>query len=230
MSAPCLTKISEASHEEHHPPQPFGRKRCKNNSKAAQEYVQNGSLHTNGYILIVLLYVTHTHHTYIVPYECMCACIMRLRIKLLGICIANLTLIYVAKVGWYHIFPNKISNLPHSCARSDNISVIVTFGTRSVHWQTKRGEDAYFSFIRCQPHVSMAFLELHARRTSLLSRLVENVAKQLLIYPIIILVALVCVIYTHSTLTLHSTVRVHVPPYHVPTNKATRHMYRESRM
>jgi len=63
---------------------------------------------------------THTHHTYKVPYECMCACIMRLRIKLLGICIANLTLIYVAKVGRYHIFPNKISNLPCGCTRSDN--------------------------------------------------------------------------------------------------------------
>ena len=185
MSAPCLTKISEASHEEHHPPQPFGRKRCKNNSKAAQEYVQNGSLHTNGYILVVLLCLIHTHHTYIVPHECMCAPIMHLRIKLFGICIADLTWTYVAKVGRYHVFQNKISNLPRSCARPNNISIIVTSGSMPMHWQTKREEDAYFSFIRCQLHVSTGFLELHARRASLLSRLVENAAKHLSIYPII---------------------------------------------
>jgi hypothetical protein len=110
---------------------------------------------------------------------------MCLWIKLLGICIADLTLIYVAKVGRYHRFPNKVSNLPRRCARPNNISIIVTSGSRPVHWQTKQGEDAYFSFIRCEPHVSMAFLELHVTRTSLLSRLVENAAKQLSIYPII---------------------------------------------
>jgi hypothetical protein len=70
----------------------------------------------------------HAHHTltYIVPYECMCASIMCLRIKLLGICIVDLTWTYVAKVRQYYRSPNKISNLPRSCIYPDNISIIIT--------------------------------------------------------------------------------------------------------